>query len=131
MHEVNQPVHWFLGGKGLGIQQGTSVWVGLSKSLKNPLDAGWGLLPTLRWVGSWLLTYEACFFPSSRGKISQQESNRQPLHLEMGTSPLSPGNLGSSWTIHAGHVHSVVDKRFCVHINYTYHPEFGASVHMF
>ena len=25
---TNQPVHWFLGGKGLGIQQGTSVWVG-------------------------------------------------------------------------------------------------------
>src|ERR1700738_5325503 len=29
---VNQPVHWFLGGKGLGIQQGTSVWVGWPKS---------------------------------------------------------------------------------------------------
>ena len=29
---VNQPVHWFLGGKGLGIQQGTSVWVGSPKS---------------------------------------------------------------------------------------------------
>ena len=25
-------VHWFLGGKGLGIQQGTSVWVSLPKS---------------------------------------------------------------------------------------------------
>ena len=30
---AKQPVHWFLGGKGLGIQQGTSVWVGLPKSL--------------------------------------------------------------------------------------------------
>ena len=29
---ANQPVHWFLGGKGLGIQQGMSVWVVLSKS---------------------------------------------------------------------------------------------------
>ena len=29
---TNQPVHWFLGGKGLGIQQGTSVWVGSPKS---------------------------------------------------------------------------------------------------
>ena len=29
---VNQPIHWFLGGKGLGIQQGTSVWVGSPKS---------------------------------------------------------------------------------------------------
>jgi hypothetical protein len=29
---VNQLVHWFLRGKGLGIQQGTSVWVGSSKS---------------------------------------------------------------------------------------------------
>ena len=27
-----QPMHWFLGGKGLGIQQGTSVWVGSPKS---------------------------------------------------------------------------------------------------
>ena len=24
---ANRPVHWFLGGKGLGIQQGTSAWV--------------------------------------------------------------------------------------------------------
>ena len=30
--------------------------------LKNPLDARWGLLPTLRWVGSWLLTYLISFF---------------------------------------------------------------------
>ena len=28
---ANQPVHWFLGGKGLGIQ-GMSVWVGSPKS---------------------------------------------------------------------------------------------------
>jgi hypothetical protein len=27
-----QPIHWFLGGKGLGIQQGTNLWVGLLKS---------------------------------------------------------------------------------------------------
>jgi hypothetical protein len=29
---TNQHVHWFLGGKGLGIQHGMSVWVGLPKS---------------------------------------------------------------------------------------------------
>ena len=29
---AKQPVHLFLGGKGLGIQQGKSVWVGLPKS---------------------------------------------------------------------------------------------------
>ena len=29
---AKQPVHWFLGGKGSGIQKGTSVWVGLPKS---------------------------------------------------------------------------------------------------
>ena len=29
---AKQPVHWFLGGKSLGIQQGTSVWVGSPKS---------------------------------------------------------------------------------------------------
>ena len=29
---ANQPVHWFLEGKGLGIQQGTNVWVGSPKS---------------------------------------------------------------------------------------------------
>ena len=33
---VNQPIHLFLGGKGLGIQQGMSVWVGLPKS-KGPM----------------------------------------------------------------------------------------------
>ena len=30
---AKQPVHSFLGGKGLGIQQGTNVWDGLSKSV--------------------------------------------------------------------------------------------------
>jgi hypothetical protein len=30
---ANQPGHWFLGGKGLGIPKGTSVWVGLPKSI--------------------------------------------------------------------------------------------------
>ena len=30
--EVKQPVHLFLGGKSLGIQQGMSVWVGSPKS---------------------------------------------------------------------------------------------------
>ena len=68
--------------------------------LKNPVGAWWGLLPTLQWVGSWLPTYmTSIFFPlSSREKISQWESNHQPLHLEMGTCPLSPGSLGSSLT---------------------------------
>ena len=28
---AKQPVHWFLGGNGLGIQQGTSVWFGSLK----------------------------------------------------------------------------------------------------
>ena len=37
---VNQPVHWFLGGKGLGIQQGMSVWVGLPKSTTMKVDQG-------------------------------------------------------------------------------------------
>ena len=39
---AKQPVHWFLGGKGLGIQQGTSAWVGSPKygdSLK--VDGSW------------------------------------------------------------------------------------------
>ena len=31
----NKPVHWFLGGKGLDIQQGPSVWVGSPKSYNN------------------------------------------------------------------------------------------------
>ena len=29
---MNQPAYWFLGDKGLGIQQGTVVWVGSPKS---------------------------------------------------------------------------------------------------
>ena len=31
---ANQPIHSFLGGKGLGIQQGTSVWVDSPKTEK-------------------------------------------------------------------------------------------------
>ena len=34
--------------------------------LKNPLGAGWGLQPTLRWVGSWLPTYLASFHQVER-----------------------------------------------------------------
>ena len=45
---VNQLVHWFLGGKGLGIQQGMSVQVGSPKSLK-PLDKKLGLQETPTW----------------------------------------------------------------------------------
>ena len=37
---ANQPVHWFLGGEGLGMQQGTSVWVGLPKSKKGYVHRG-------------------------------------------------------------------------------------------
>jgi hypothetical protein len=36
---------------------------------------------------------------SCREKISQQESNRQALHLRNGTSQLSPDSLGSAQTI--------------------------------
>ena len=32
MAGVNQPAHWFLGDKDLGIQQRTSVWIGSPKS---------------------------------------------------------------------------------------------------
>jgi hypothetical protein len=38
------------------------------------------------------------FMVSSREKISQWESDHQPLHLENDTSPLSPGSLRSSRT---------------------------------
>ena len=46
-------------------------------------------------VGSWLPTPP---LPTSREKISQPESSCQPFHSKMGTSPLSPGSLNSSWT---------------------------------
>ena len=52
-------------------------------------------------MGSWSVmggSTLASLFPSSREKISQQKSNQQPLHSEMGTSPLSPGSSGSSRT---------------------------------
>ena len=35
---ANRPIYWFLEGKGLGIQQGTNVWVGSPKSC----GRGWG-----------------------------------------------------------------------------------------
>ena len=35
---TNQPVHWLLGGKGLGIRQRTSAWVGSPKSPSCPLS---------------------------------------------------------------------------------------------
>ena len=35
----NNPVHLFLRGKGLGIQQGTSVWVGSPKSYTEDVES--------------------------------------------------------------------------------------------
>jgi hypothetical protein len=47
----------------------------------------------------WLPAYpNNLFFPSTREKISQHESDRQPLHSKIGTSPLLPGSLRSSRT---------------------------------
>ena len=64
--------------------------------LKNPLGVGeLYCLP----CGGWTLWLPAClasFFSSSKEKIPHQESNRQPLHLKMGTTSLSPRSLGSS-----------------------------------
>ena len=34
---AKQPVHWFLGEKGLDIQQEMSVWVGLPESSQDPI----------------------------------------------------------------------------------------------
>ena len=52
-------------------------------------------------------------FSSSKENSSHWESNRQPLHLEMGTSPLSPGSLGSSRTID-GCKHYPITKKMCL-----------------
>ena len=38
MASAKQPVPWFIGGKGLGIQQGMNVWVGSPKPSSNLLD---------------------------------------------------------------------------------------------
>ena len=51
---VKQPVHWFFGDKGLGIQQGTSVWVGWFAQIPSfPLWAGpspTSLMPLPTWL---------------------------------------------------------------------------------
>ena len=53
---ANQPVHWCLGGKGLGIQQETSVWVGSPKlRLRDwrsiQVNARWMVKST--WIPTW------------------------------------------------------------------------------
>ena len=59
--------------------------------LKDLLSARWDLLPTLQWVGSWL-------YCQGGRRFHSRELNRQPLRSDLGTSSLSYGNLGSSWT---------------------------------
>ena len=56
---ANQPIHWFLGGKGLGIQQGTSVWFGLPNLWRMgvlpctvQLPSHWGVVNEGMW--SWV-----------------------------------------------------------------------------
>ena len=103
--------------------------------LKNPRGARWGLLPTLRWVESWLPTYLTNFFfffflpPSNREKISQWKSNRQPLHSKLGTSPLSPSNLKSSQTSHLGTQYVGHDTRQKLTILQSTFPLLGKQPH--
>ena len=49
---VKQPVHSFLGGKGLDIQQGASAWVGSPESIIRHMGFKWLLLPiSMRCLG--------------------------------------------------------------------------------
>ena len=54
------------------------------------LAGAWGLLPTLRRVGSWF------FRQVLEGRFHNEELNCQPLRSDLGASPLSFGRLGSS-----------------------------------
>ena len=48
---MNQPIHAFRGGKGLGIQQGMSVWVGSPKSAQGRgLNGILGKLMSILWI---------------------------------------------------------------------------------
>jgi hypothetical protein len=66
--------------------------------LKNPLRVLWGVLHTLRLMGSWLPTYLVFSVKQREDFITWIELPTTPL-LTLGTSPLSPGSLGSSRTI--------------------------------
>ena len=44
----------------------------LALPCSNPRDAGWGILPTLQWMGSWLPTY----LPTSYLVFSSQVERR-------------------------------------------------------
>ena len=57
-------------------------------------------MPTLRWVASWFPTYLTSLFCQVEKRFHNGWLNRRPFYLEMGTSPLSPGTLGSSWTLY-------------------------------
>ena len=53
---AKQSVHWFLGGKGVGIRQGASVWVALPKSKEPPIHF-WGQgQPTHTLFSCWMTT---------------------------------------------------------------------------
>ena len=72
------------------------------------VQGGANCLPCSEWLLRGLLAsyLPSWFFPSSRWKIPQWEWNWQPLHSEMGTSPLSPSSLGSFWTLLRQVIHS-------------------------
>ena len=55
---------------------------------RNPLGAGWGLLPTLQWVGSWLPTYLA--------SLSRQVERRfHYVGIELPTTSFGNGHLST------------------------------------
>ena len=57
-NNVGEPVHTLISGwmpKPLSPRNQCTGW--FAPTLKNPLGAGWGSLPTLQWAGSWLPTY--------------------------------------------------------------------------
>ena len=48
--------------------------------LKDPLGAGWGLLPTLRWMGSWFFHQVKNYFTAGNQTANPSVRIRVPLH---------------------------------------------------
>ena len=71
--EANQPVHWFLGGKGLGIQQETSVWVASPKSWN--LQMGRSQLASYKWTGFvWEITIQVQVFRRIADRLKKEST---------------------------------------------------------
>ena len=95
-------IHWFLGGKGLSIQQGMGVWVVYGLVRPNPFPS---------FMESW-----KCKYPKNARKDRETKNSRHVSPPGRGTWPpiLPQGRVERTWTPSNGRLFNNLNKLVCL-----------------